>query len=272
MVVVTDAETLAHLFHDTYERLAPSFGYQTRTESAVPWDDVPAANRALMEAVCAEILDDVLAPKPPTCTDDWSPPMSDLALPAHECVGHTPGDEAFEDAEKWRTEPVPDHVFRGGCPACGGYRPDLAFIGRAWAFPLPLMIVSDLCSVSVSVWTEEEPPPIGPPVRRIGLQSLYPSRSYPEGPPMAWEYHATEFSRPFIEPPSTATAAQLRGTVPTGWTVTDVSWSQMTIPTYRGIAGNLLALGPNDSDPTGVTYARRMLDGQPETLPEVRWS
>jgi hypothetical protein len=49
-------EQLAELFHDTYERLAPSFGYETREASAVPWAEVPAQNRALMIAVCAEVL------------------------------------------------------------------------------------------------------------------------------------------------------------------------------------------------------------------------
>jgi hypothetical protein len=46
----------ARLFHETYERLAPRFGYTTRAESAVPWDDVPANNRALMEATVAEVF------------------------------------------------------------------------------------------------------------------------------------------------------------------------------------------------------------------------
>ena len=51
----TDAEQLARRFHETYERLAPSFGYETRKDSAVPWESVPEKNRKLMIAVCAEI-------------------------------------------------------------------------------------------------------------------------------------------------------------------------------------------------------------------------
>jgi hypothetical protein len=50
-------EELARLFHETYERLAPDFGYKTRTESAVPWAAVPQANRQLMIAVAAEVLE-----------------------------------------------------------------------------------------------------------------------------------------------------------------------------------------------------------------------
>jgi hypothetical protein len=51
------AEDLARLFHETYERLAPSYGYKTREASAVAWDDVPKPNKDLMVAVAAEILE-----------------------------------------------------------------------------------------------------------------------------------------------------------------------------------------------------------------------
>lgn len=44
------AETLAQAFHETYERLAPQFEYETREASAKPWDEVPQQNRALMVA------------------------------------------------------------------------------------------------------------------------------------------------------------------------------------------------------------------------------
>jgi hypothetical protein len=50
------AEELAALFHATHERLAPSFGYETRRESAVPWAQVPESNRLLMVAVAAVVL------------------------------------------------------------------------------------------------------------------------------------------------------------------------------------------------------------------------
>lgn len=50
------AEALAERFHEAYERLAPKYNYTTRKASAVAWADVPANNKALMVAVCAEIL------------------------------------------------------------------------------------------------------------------------------------------------------------------------------------------------------------------------
>lgn len=50
-----ESEKLAKQFHETYERLAPSFGYETRKDSAVPWEAVPEKNRKLMVAVCGEI-------------------------------------------------------------------------------------------------------------------------------------------------------------------------------------------------------------------------
>lgn len=53
-------DDVARLFHEIYERLAPDYGYETRPESAVPWEDVPPANRALMNAVVREVFDVVL--------------------------------------------------------------------------------------------------------------------------------------------------------------------------------------------------------------------
>lgn len=51
----SDHEGLARLFHETYERLAPQFGYKTREASAVPWEDVPDSNKRLMVAVAGEV-------------------------------------------------------------------------------------------------------------------------------------------------------------------------------------------------------------------------
>ncbi|HXH35242.1 MAG TPA: hypothetical protein VNJ54_12665 [Plantibacter sp.] len=56
MTTDREAETLARYFHEAYERLAPSFGYETRQASAVPWGNVPEPNRKLMEAVVAEVM------------------------------------------------------------------------------------------------------------------------------------------------------------------------------------------------------------------------
>lgn len=56
---VVTAEQLARLFHETYERLAPQHGYETRVASAKPWSEVPANNRALMIATCAHVLDEL---------------------------------------------------------------------------------------------------------------------------------------------------------------------------------------------------------------------
>ena len=49
-------EAVARAFHNTYERLAPHYDYETRKSSAVPWENVPANNRALMVAVVADLL------------------------------------------------------------------------------------------------------------------------------------------------------------------------------------------------------------------------
>lgn len=51
------ADELAQFFHKTYEELAPQFGYETRKDSSVPWENVPAKNKNLMIAVCGKVLE-----------------------------------------------------------------------------------------------------------------------------------------------------------------------------------------------------------------------
>jgi hypothetical protein len=51
------AEQIAQAFHETYERLAPDFGYKTREASARPWAEVPEQNKSLMVAVVQSLLD-----------------------------------------------------------------------------------------------------------------------------------------------------------------------------------------------------------------------
>lgn len=53
------AENVARRFHELYERLAPNFGYETRRESAVPWEQVPENNRRLMICVADVLLDEM---------------------------------------------------------------------------------------------------------------------------------------------------------------------------------------------------------------------
>lgn len=57
-------EALARYFHESYERLAPYHGYETRTDSAVAWELVPERNRKLMIATAAAVLDHLRSPQP----------------------------------------------------------------------------------------------------------------------------------------------------------------------------------------------------------------
>ena len=50
------AENIARAFHESYERLAPEHGYETREASAKPWVEVPEQNKALMVAVAGDLL------------------------------------------------------------------------------------------------------------------------------------------------------------------------------------------------------------------------
>ena len=54
---MSQPEDIARAFHETYERLAPEHGYETRKASAVPWEDVPEQNKSLMIAVVAALIE-----------------------------------------------------------------------------------------------------------------------------------------------------------------------------------------------------------------------
>lgn len=56
-MVTTVQEYIAQQFHETYERLARAFEYETRKETAVTWAAVPEKNKALMVAVVGELLE-----------------------------------------------------------------------------------------------------------------------------------------------------------------------------------------------------------------------
>jgi hypothetical protein len=56
-ITMEQAEKVASVFHQFYEELAPKFGYETRQESAVPWEQVPENNRNLMIATTYALLD-----------------------------------------------------------------------------------------------------------------------------------------------------------------------------------------------------------------------
>lgn len=59
-------EMLARYFHHTYERLAPSFGYETRDDTKQ--FDPTSKNGRLMVAVAGEALEGPLAmPRPARC-------------------------------------------------------------------------------------------------------------------------------------------------------------------------------------------------------------
>lgn len=54
---VSVAERIAKEFHDTYEKLAPQFGWNTQTSSRKPWADVPKENKLLMIEVIHDLMD-----------------------------------------------------------------------------------------------------------------------------------------------------------------------------------------------------------------------
>lgn len=47
---------VASQFHEVYEQIAIALGYETRRDSAVPWEDVPDLNKNLMRQTVARLL------------------------------------------------------------------------------------------------------------------------------------------------------------------------------------------------------------------------
>lgn len=54
MKIPMTPEALAQFFHDTYERLAPMYGYETQASTKI--FDPNSPNGKLMIAVCAELI------------------------------------------------------------------------------------------------------------------------------------------------------------------------------------------------------------------------
>ena len=71
-----DAESVAKLFHETYERLAPAFGYETRKRTRVPWEQVPERNKHLMIATVAEVLAMLFPPEEPASEEEPPTPSA----------------------------------------------------------------------------------------------------------------------------------------------------------------------------------------------------
>lgn len=64
---LTSPDQLAELFHTVYEQVAPQFGYETRRETAVPWDELPHPHRQMMIAVASQVLGQLVLTAQPEC-------------------------------------------------------------------------------------------------------------------------------------------------------------------------------------------------------------
>lgn len=104
-MVLPGSDDLARTFHEQYERLAPSFGYVTRRDSSVPWQDVPEPNRSLMLAVATQVLErwPALATPPtpvaPAPNSDQTPPTPGPDGGAAAPRGSTTGTQGMSSAD-----------------------------------------------------------------------------------------------------------------------------------------------------------------------------
>lgn len=81
-----DAFKLARQFHEVYERLAPSFGYETRKETRA--FDPHSPNGRLMIAVCRELIEPPAVETGPKPDAEKAPVTSDEMCPTWDQVQH----------------------------------------------------------------------------------------------------------------------------------------------------------------------------------------
>jgi hypothetical protein len=94
---VQTAHTIARAFHETYEQLAAGMGYETRIESRVPWDQVPAKNRMLMTRTVMTLLEvGTISPAVPAgpCMAVLDPGLPELRIACALRFGHLGGHES----------------------------------------------------------------------------------------------------------------------------------------------------------------------------------
>lgn len=131
----TPGEALARVFHDTYERLAPSFGYETREDTKQ--FDAATPNGRLMIAVCSEIIT-ALALRAPASGDASGEGVADnirRECPVPFCITYgCQGAIAPHCAALSCTPPaVPSEASGEGlacCPFCGGSNLDEVYEDR----------------------------------------------------------------------------------------------------------------------------------------------
>lgn len=119
-----EAEKLARRFHETYERLAPIYNYETRKASAVPWEQVPENNKLLMIAVAGELLESWPRGQVPASSKEVREQLRQLR--------HASADRSMSrfPARTRRTEPM-RHVSINGHPGYGNITIDGHDISRA---------------------------------------------------------------------------------------------------------------------------------------------
>jgi hypothetical protein len=110
----TDALRLATRFHETYERLAPSFGYETRQDTKKFDPETP--NGRLMVAVCAELAAAPASPLPGGGWQDISTaPRQERVMLGHKdfkgwfclAICNALGEWSYDD-RPWGQQDAPD--------------------------------------------------------------------------------------------------------------------------------------------------------------------
>jgi hypothetical protein len=52
------SEQIAKRFHEVYEELAPTMGWETQEKARVPWEQLPVENKWLMVKVVEQLMEE----------------------------------------------------------------------------------------------------------------------------------------------------------------------------------------------------------------------
>ena len=113
-------ERIAAAFHREYEDRAPSYGYETRKDSAVQWEQVPENNRELMIAVVAGLCRQGIIEPGPNAHD-----LAEDLEAIHEAAKRIPPDVDVL-AEIYRSGRRPAAII--------GHTPPLPWYWRLWGW------------------------------------------------------------------------------------------------------------------------------------------
>lgn len=123
-------EAAAKAGHDEYERITPEYGYKTRTESAVEWDELSDDMREMMRRAYKAGIEAWVGDRDPLYTVEECDHAECNSTEMHHLVYEqvsgvlmsvTKGDKPRPDDEPAKLEPIPKPDDTHEIETCEGY-------------------------------------------------------------------------------------------------------------------------------------------------------